>query len=136
MPGVPYQVRVTAFSHEVVGMQNDFVVFFSKELSPVKAPDDITSVRLSPTSVNVTWTPLSLFEAQGVPVYKVTLTPSSTEVRSKRQSSSSVIITQDSFALFTNLISDQGYSLTVGVATNGSSDFTISQPAQGTYVRM
>ena len=127
-PGVPYQVRITAFSHEEMGLQNDFVVFFSKELSPTKIPDDIKFVRLSPTSINVTWTPLSLFEAQGFPIYKVTLTPTIAESHSRRQSSSSVLITENNFAVFTDLKANQEYSLTVGVATKGSSDFKSSQP--------
>ena len=133
VPGVPYQVRVTAFSYEQMGLQSDFLIFFSKELSPTKTPENIKFVRSSQTSINVTWTPLSLFEAQGFPIYKVTLTPSSTEVRSKRQSSSNVIITQNNFALFTNLNSNQEYSLTVGVATNGSDNFTTTEPMKGTY---
>ena len=131
VPGVPYQVRVIAFSHEEMGVQSDFVVFFSKELNPVKTPDNIEFTRLSPTSINVTWTPLSLFEAQGFPTYKVTLIPTSTEFRSKRQSGSSVLVTENNFALFTNLKSGQEYSLTVGVATDESSDFTSSQPTKG-----
>ena len=131
VPGIPYQVRVTAFSYEEMGVQNNFVVFFSKELNPVKAPDDIKFTRLSPTSINVTWTPLTLFEAQGFPIYKVTLIPTSTEFHSKRQSSSSVLITENNFVLFTNLKSNQEYSLTVGVATDESSDFVTSQPTEG-----
>ena len=131
VPGIPYQVRVTAFSHEEMGVENNFVVFFSKELSPAKTPDDIEFTRLSPTSINVTWTPLSLFEAQGFPIYKVTLIPTSTEFRTKRQSSSSVLVTENNFAVFTNLKSDQEYSLTVGVTTDASSDFTSSQPTKG-----
>ena len=132
-PGVPYQVRVTAFSHEEMGLQNDFVVFFSKELSPIKTPDDIKFVRLNTTSINVTWIPLSLFEAQGFPIYKVTLTPIIAESHSKRQSSSSVLITENNFAVFTDLKANQEYLITVGVATNGSSDFK-SQP--GSYIPM
>ena len=127
-------MRVTAFSYEQMGLQSDFVIFFSKELSPLKTPDDIKIVRLSQTSINVTWTPLSLFEAQGFPIYRVTLTPpTSTEVRSKRQSSSIVITTQNSFAVFTNLNSSQEYSLTLGVATNGSNNFTTTQPMKGMF---
>ena len=133
VPGVPYQVRVTAFSHEEMGLQNDFVVFFSKELSPIKTPDDIKFLRLSPTSINVTWIPLSLFEAQGFPIYKVTLTPKTTESRSKRQSSSSVLITENDFAVFTDLKANQEYSITVGVATNGSSDFKSQQGIYSMY---
>ena len=112
-------------------MEGTFVVFFSKELSPVKTPDDIKFTRLSPTSINVTWSPLSLFEAQGFPIYRVTLIPTSTEFRSKRQSGSSILITENHFAVFTNLNSDQEYSLTVGVTTDASSDFTTSQPSKG-----
>ena len=118
-----------AFSHEEMGLQNDFMVFFGKELSPVKTPENINYVRLNSTSINVTWTPLSLFEAQGFPIYKITLTPTTaTNGRNKRQSSSSVLITQNNFAVFTNLNSNQEYSLVVSVATEGSS----SQPTQGT----
>ena len=124
-------MRVTAFSYEEMGLQSDFVVFFSKEISPTNTPEDIKFVRLSPTSINVTWTPLSLFEAQGFPIYKVTLTPTSTEIRKKRQSSSSVLITQNNYVVFTNLNSNEEYSLTVGVATEGSSNFTSSQATKG-----
>ena len=116
-----------------MGLQNDFMVFFSKELSPVKTPENINYVRLNLTSINVTWTPLSLFEAQGFPIYKITLTPTTaTNGRNKRQSSSSVLITQNNFAVFTNLNSNQEYSLVVSVATEGSSNYTSSQPTQGT----
>ena len=114
-----------------MGLQNDFVVFFSKTFDPIKTVDDIEFVRLSPTSINVTWTPLSLFEAQGFPIYNVTLTPTSAEGRSKRQSSSSVLITENSFAVFTDLQANQEYSFTVGVATEASSDFKSSQPTRG-----
>ena len=111
-----------------MGEQIDYAVFFSRELSPIKTPDDINFIRLSPTSINVTWTPLSLFEAQGFPIYKVALNPTPAEFSRKRQASSSVYVTENSFALFTNLISNQDYSVTVGVATDASSDFTSSQP--------
>ena len=114
-----------------MGLQSDFAAFFSKEISPTKTPRDVKFVRLNSTSINVTWTPLSLFEAQGFPIYKVTLTPTSTGVREKRQSSSSVLITQNSFVVFTNLNSNEEYSLTVGVATEESSNFISSQPMKG-----
>ena len=122
-------MRVTAFSDGEMGVQNDFLVFFSKELSPLKPPDNIKIERLNPTTINVTWTPLSLFEAQGFPVYRVTLLP--TESRSKRQPSSRTLITQNSSALFTDLKSNQEYSLTVGVATNTLGIYTSSEPITG-----
>ena len=127
-------MRVTAFSYEEMGLQSDFVVFFSKQISPTKPPEDIKFVRLNSTSINVTWTPLSLFEAQGFPIYKVTLAPTSTEICSKRQSSSSVLITQNNFAVFTKLNGNEEYSLTVGVATEGSGNFISSQPMKGIYL--
>ena len=122
-------MRVTAFSDGEMGVQNNFLSFFSKELSPLKPPDNIKIERLSPTTINVTWTPLSLFEAQGFPVYRVTLM--STESRSKRQPSSSTLTTQNSSALFTDLKSNQEYSLTVGVATNTLGIYTSSEPITG-----
>ena len=122
-------MQVTAFSDGEMGVQNDFLAFFSKELSPLKPPDNIKIERLSPTTISITWTPLSLFEAQGFPVYRVTLM--STESRSKRQPSSSTLITQNSSALFTDLKSNQEYSLTVGVATNTLGIYTSSEPITG-----
>lgn len=112
-----------------MGEQNDFLVFFSKELSPHKPPEDIKIVRLSPTTINVTWTPLSLFEAQGFPIYRVTLVYAGS--RSKRQANSNTVITRSSFTLFTNLRSNQEYSLTVGVATNALEVYTSSEPITG-----
>ena len=132
--GVPYQVRVTAFSHEEMGLQNDFIIFFGKELSPLKPPDDIKFLRLNTTSINVTWTPLSLFEAQGFPIYKVSLTPTTAESRSKRQSNSSVLITENNFVVFTDLKANQDYSLTVGVATEASSDYMNSKSIKGILI--
>ena len=117
-----------------MGVQSDFVVFFSKELQPVKGPDGIKFVRLNTTSINATWTPLSLFEARGFPMYKVTLSPVSNEIRRKRWSSnSSIVITENNYALFTNLKDNQDYVLTVGVTCKAaaSSDYTNSQPIRG-----
>ena len=122
-------MQVTAFSDGEMGVQDDVVEFFSKELSPLKPPDDIKIIKLRPTTINVTWTPLSLFEAQGFPVYRVTLVY--TGSRSKRQSNSSTLITQNNSALFTDLKSNQEYSLTVGVATNALGIYTSSEPITG-----
>ena len=122
-------MQVTAFSDGEMGVQNDFLTFFSKELSPLKPPDNIKIERLSPTTISVTWTPLSLFEAQGFPVYRVILLPS--ESRSKRQPSSSTLTTQNSSALFTDLKRNQEYSLTVGVTTNALGIYTSSEPITG-----
>ena len=66
-PGTPYQVKVVAITSVGMGVLDDYVVFFSQELTPTKAPENVKAIYINDTSINVTWTPLSLFEAQGFP---------------------------------------------------------------------
>ena len=130
-PGTPYQVTVVAFTNAGRGALNDYIVFFSAELMPEMFPTNINYTRLNSASINVTWTQLSLFEAQGFPLYQAVLTEDS------RNSvvTSDIVTTNSSFALFTNLSSDQQYTLMVGVATgNDSSTFVYSDPLTGMYV--
>jgi len=47
--------------------------FFSQELVPTKAPENVDYRRLSVVSVNISWTPLTLFEARGFPIYRISL---------------------------------------------------------------
>ena len=89
---------------------------------------NISYTRLNGASINVTWTPLSLFEAQGFPLYQAVLTEDST-------TTTDVVTTDSSFVIFTNLSSDQQYTLLVGVATgNNRSAFVYSNPLTGMYV--
>ena len=99
------------------GIENKFEPFFSQELTASKAPETVDFKSLSPTSVNVTWTPLTLFEAQGFPLYTVSLTLSS----SRKRQSPDAILTSNSFAVFENLASGRQYSAVVGVITGNSS---------------
>ena len=126
--GVPYQVTVAAFTNAGRGALNDHIVFFSEELIPEMFPANINYTRFNMTSINVTWTPLSLFEAQGFPLYQVILSEPSTS----GGTTSDLITTNNSFAIFSNLSIDQRYSVVVGV-TNGNSRSVVvySDPLTG-----
>lgn len=133
--GVPYEVVVVAFTGIGKGEKNDHTIFFYKELAPTKSPEDVDIKQLSSTSLNVTWTPLTLFEARGFPEYRTILTPLDTNSRRKRQSndnSTHVMITQDSFIAFTGLRENTDYSVVVGVRTGNSSEFLDGDPISGT----
>ena len=130
VPGIPYQVIVVAFSRAGRGAASDFKPFFSQELTATKSPQNLKFTRLSITSINITWTPLTLFEARGFPGYRVTLTLSSTSVRNKRQSIPSVNTT-NSFAVFDDLDSDGVYVVVVGVRTGASNDYMNTDPITG-----
>ena len=129
-PGTPYQVRVVAFTSVGMGVLGDYVVFFSEELAPTKLPRNIRARRLNSSLANITWTPLSLFEAQGFPQYRVMLNPFST-LSQRRQIDVNVVITNNSFVVFTNLDNNTEYYVIVGVRTGGSSSFMDSHPING-----
>ena len=127
-PGVPYQATVVAFTNAGRGSLNDYIVFFSEELIPGLFPTNINYTRFNMTSIYVMWTPLSLFEAQGFPLYQVILSEPSTN----GGTTSDLMTTNNSFAIFANLSIDQQYSLVVGVSTgNNRSSFVYSDPVIG-----
>ena len=130
-PGTPYQVKVVAFTRVGMGALGDHVVFFSEELTPTRLPRNIRARRWNSTLANITWTPLSLFEARGFPQYRVVLTPFSNDGQRKRQLDTDVVITNSSFVVFTNLDNSTEYFVVVGVKTGGSSSFMDSQPING-----
>jgi len=132
--GKPYQARVVAFTSADRGMQNTFKPFFSQELSPSMAPEDVDFKRLTSSSVNVTWKPLTLVEARGFPLYTVTLVPPpSSGGRNKRQQMLSQTTT-NSFAVFIGLSSDTSYSTTVVVQTGNNSGMLTSPKASETFI--
>ena len=114
-----------------MGVLGEYVVFFSEELAPTKPPENLQATQLSSTRVNITWTPLSLIEAQGFPQYKVVLSQLSTYSQQRRQLDTNTVITNNSFSVFTNLVSHTLYSVVVGVKTGGSSSFMDSHPLNG-----
>ena len=130
-PGIPYQVLVVASTSTGRGAENSIEVFFSQELNPSKAPADINIARLNFTSVNVTWTPLTLIEAQGFPCYRVTLMQLSNSNRTKRQTDSITMETTNSYVVFHDLISTAAYSAVVGVRTGSSDMFEDADPITG-----
>jgi len=130
-PGTPYQVRVVAFTSVGMGVLGGYVVFFSKELTPTKPPQNVQANWLNSTAINVTWTRLSLFEAQGFPHYSVVLT---THSQQRSQLDANTIMTNNSFVMFTNLVNHTWYSVVIGVKTSGSSSFVNSHSVNGEFV--
>ena len=127
-PGVPYEVVVVAFTSVGKGAENDYIIFFSEELTPTKSPENVVFNQLNSTALNITWTPLTLFEARGFPEYRVVLTATDTNSHRKRQSNSVSIITTNSFAIFTDLNENTDYSVVVGVRTGNMSIFVEGSP--------
>ena len=130
-PGTPYQVRVVPFNGAGGGVFSNIKIFFSEELTPTKAPENITVTQLNATSVNITWSPLTLFEAQGFPQYIVSLSLLNADSNGRRRRQTNpTIVTANAFAVFTHL--DGDYAVSVGVTTGGRSASVItSVPING-----
>ena len=136
-PGVPYEVIVVAFTGAGKGAENDRKIFFVEELAPTKPPEDVDSKQLSSTSLNITWTLLTLFEARGFPEYRVVLTPKNINRRRKRQSDADSVhtmMTENGFAVFTGLRENTDYTVVVGVRTGNMSEFLEADPIEGIYL--
>ena len=129
--GVPYEVVVVAFTSVGKGAENDYITFFSEELTTTKSPENVVFKQLNSTALNITWTPLTLFEARGFPEYRVVLTID-TNSRRKRQSDPVAIITTNSFAIFTDLNENTDYSVVVGVRAGNTSEFVEGSLMNGT----
>ena len=116
--GVPYEVVVVAFTSAGGGEDNvRSDPFFTRELSPIKAVENLAVMQLEgTTSVNVSWTPLTLFEAQGFPRYIITLTLSDGH---KKRQSPLTMETNNSYVVFSDLNGGSSYSAAVGVTTGG-----------------
>ena len=130
-PGVPYEVVVVAFTSVGKGTENDYITFFSEELTTTKSPENVVFKQLNSTALNITWTPLTLFEARGFPEYRVVLTIDNNS-RRKRQSNSVSIITTNNFAIFTDLNENTDYSVVVGVKAGNTSEFVEGSLMNGT----
>ena len=122
---------VVAYTSVGKGTENDYITFFSKELQPTKSPENVNFKQLNLTSLNITWTPLSLFEAQGFPEYRVVLTVAGTNRRRKTLSNPPPIITTNSFTVFTDLNENTDYAVVVGVRTRSVSEFVDGNQMNG-----
>ena len=124
-----------AFTSAGKGTENEYMIFFSEELVPTKSPENVVFQQINSTALNITWTPLTLFEAQGFPIYRVVLTTDANN-RRKRQSDSISVITTNSFAIITDLNENTDYSVAVGVTTVNTSEFVEGSPVNGILTPM
>ena len=127
-------MKVVAYNGAGRGVLGDYVIFFREELTPSKTPENIQIIQLNTTSLNITWTPLTLHEAQGFPEYIVTLIVSSTTRQQRRQSDRFTLTTNNSFALFINLKSGSSASLIIGVSTGNGSNTINTDPISGNLI--
>ena len=131
MDGVPYEVVVVAFTSAGRGEENVRVIFFVIELPPTVPVNASTVVimQLSDTSLNITWKGLTLVEARGFPEYNITIILLVTNNSRKRQSPSNVIsmITNNTFAVFEDLVSGGNYSPVIGVRSSGADNQTFNE---------
>ena len=112
--GVPYQLVVVAYTSAGSGQRsNRSETLFAKQLAPNHTIEEVTIKRLSPTSINVSWIPLTLRQARGFPIYRVVLTLSGS--RMKRQFTQLTMNTTSSFYVFMGLDRNSNYDVVVGV---------------------
>ena len=115
-----------AFTSTGRGVESYSRTFFTKELTPVKPPENVIYDR-SGTTISVSWDPLSLMEARGFPFYTVTLIPLSlVGSRTTRQSGDGIIsvTTNETDVVIEDLDPDVEYSLTVAVETSAGINTT------------
>ena len=94
-PGVPYKVRVTAFTSAGRGKENILSeITFTKELPPKATVTNITIKWTSATSVNISWAPLTLHQARGFPLYMVNITTKGSVVKNLTTNQTSVKINE------------------------------------------
>ena len=119
-PGIPYQVKLVASTNVGRGVESNPQIFFTKELIPVKPPENITVIyEKGGAAIAVSWEPVSLFEARGFPTYIVTLTSSSlVNSRTIRQSNGDRVTTNETDVIIEDLDPNVEYSLTVAVETS------------------
>ena len=118
--GVPYQVTIVASTGAGRGVESS-QMFFTYELIPSKSPENVTYER-SGTTISISWHPLTIFEARGLPYYKVTMMLYSlVGSRIARQSNDdgiTSIVTNKTDVLIKDLDSDVDYFLIVAVGTS------------------
>ena len=118
-----------AFTSVGRGVEGHQQVFFSKELTPLKSPENVMYERNS-TIISVSWDPLTLFEARGFPIYIVTLIPLSLvdSQRTNRQTDydNGIIsdTTNESDIVIKGLDPNVEYFLTVAVRTSAGQNTT------------
>ena len=105
-----------AFTSAGRGEENNSQIFFTKELSPIKAPENVKYER-SGRTITISWDPLSLMEAQGFPTYIVTLRPISLVSNQSSDDEIISITTNETNIVNEELDPNLEYILVVSVAT-------------------
>ena len=124
---------MVAFTSADRGEENNLETFFSQELAATKAPEDVVLNRTSQTSLSVSWTPLTLVEARGFPVYRVLLMVRSDRRQARQATVPDPVITNKSFAMIGGLNGNTQYDAVVGVSTGGTQRYTETAILSGNY---
>ena len=105
-----------AFTSAGRGIENHPHIFFTQELGPIKPPQNVKFER-SGTIITITWDPLTLFEARGLPFYTVTLIPLSSVSSNGNAQNISATVTETDI-LLEDLDPKIEYSLIITVETS------------------
>jgi netrin-G3 ligand len=116
-PETPIHVSVRAKTSVGSG-EPSTIIFFTKEGFPTVEPRNVTVDWVNPTSLRVSWIPLTLHEARGWPVYTVFV--ESTSQRTARAIQS--VLTTNSSVDIENLDPASSYSVSVQVGTGAGTD--------------
>ena len=111
-PGIPYQLSVTAFTSAGQGEHSihDGIIF-TEELPPNRTVSGLHVNWTNPSTVNISWTPLTVHEARGIPTYRVNITSEGITIRSE--------LTNYSHLSVGGLDQTKLYSVSVQPLTNG-----------------
>ena len=98
------------------------ISFLHVQTVPTKPVEDVVAFRVDSRRVNISWTPLSLVEARGIPLYTVSYMSNGDQVESVNTKESTIIIP--------GLSPHRTYIFTIRVSTgNGTGNAT----AQGEF---
>ena len=94
------------------------ILCLAPTLAPSTAPGNVEVIRLNGTSMNVSWVPLNLVEAQGfVQSYIITYTQANSGSRRRRQAQTQQVDGNASFAIVGGLQPGVAYEVTVSGMT-------------------
>ena len=105
-PGIPYKVSVTAFTSAGKGEDNIHNgIIFTEELPPNRTVFGLHVNWTNPSTVKISWTPLTVHEARGFPTYRINITSEGRAIRLEN--------TIESYLIVGGLDQTQWYSVTV-----------------------
>ena len=114
---MPYQVTVVAFTNAGRGVESYPEIFFTSELGPIRAPENVKYERFGMT-ITVLWDPIPLIEVRGFPTYTVTLIPLSPVDNTTTDDGIISVITNETDIANEELDPDVEYTLIVTVTTD------------------